>query len=105
MPPIAALHPPAHSPHIAAAHLEKTRPTFGIALSDQMARDNVDVPPIVEKCCVAIEKYGLDQQGLYRTNGTHTKVQKLRERLDRGAYRVPACACSSVPALALATES
>ena len=50
-----------------------------------MERDDVDVPPIVQKCCEAIEKYGLDQQGLYRINGTHTKVQKLKERLDKGA--------------------
>ena len=49
-----------------------------------MARDDVDVPPIMVKCCEAIEKYGLDQQGLYRINGTHPKVQKLKERLDRG---------------------
>ena len=56
-----------------------------------MERDDVDVPPIVQKCCEAIEKYGLDQQGLYRINGTHTKVQKLKERLDKGACAAAAC--------------
>ena len=49
-----------------------------------MARDDVDVPPIMVKCCEAIEKYGLDQQGIYRIGGTHSKVMKLKERLDRG---------------------
>lgn len=44
----------------------------------------MDVPPIVTKCCETIEKYGLDQQGIYRIGGTHSKVMKLKERLDRG---------------------
>ena len=83
-----ALAGPGHSPGGAHAPLERGgRATFGVPLAEQMARDDVDVPPIVLKCCEAIEKYGLDQQGLYRINGTHLKVQKLKERLDRGMYR------------------
>ena len=50
-----------------------------------MARDDVDVPPIMVKCCEAIEKYGLTSQGVYRIGGTMSKVVKLKERLDRGA--------------------
>ena len=49
-----------------------------------MARDDVDVPPIMVKCCEAIEKYGLTSQGIYRIGGTMSKVVKLKERLDRG---------------------
>ena len=60
------------------------RPTFGIDLAEQMNRDNVEVPPIMEKCCEAIEKYGIGMQGIYRVNGTVTKAAKLREKLDRG---------------------
>ncbi|TFY53332.1 hypothetical protein EVJ58_g9509 [Rhodofomes roseus] len=48
-----------------------------------MARDDVDVPSIMVKCCEAIEKYGLKSQGVYRIGGTMTKVAKLKERLDR----------------------
>ncbi|KAH9926242.1 GTPase activating protein [Epithele typhae] len=87
LPPIAALqhqqHVAASSPGPALAHLPKARPTFGIDLTEQMARDDVDVPPILEKMCEAIEKYGLDQQGLYRIAGTHLKVNKLKDLLDR----------------------
>ncbi|KAI0709675.1 GTPase activating protein [Cerioporus squamosus] len=83
LPPIPALHHPGSSPSLAHAYLDKGRPTFGVSLADQMARDDVDVPPIVVKCCEAIEKYGLDQQGIYRIGGTHSKVMKLKERLDR----------------------
>lgn len=63
---------------------DKGRLTFGVDLAEQMARDGVEVPPIMEKCCSAIEKYGLKSQGIYRISGTMTKVTKLKERLDKG---------------------
>ncbi|KAF7308512.1 hypothetical protein HMN09_00700300 [Mycena chlorophos] len=63
--------------------VDRGRPTFGVDLADQMTRDNVEVPPIVEKCCLAIEKYGIELQGIYRVSGTMTKVASLRQRLDR----------------------
>jgi hypothetical protein len=75
-------------------------PTFGVDLSEQMARDNVDVPPLVERCCEAIERHGLLSQGIYRLSGTMTKVNKLREKLDRGACSAPwAGACVNGRAL------
>jgi len=49
-----------------------------------MTRDDVDLPPIVVKCCEAIEKYGIEAVGIYRINGTVVKVNKLKEKLDRG---------------------
>ena len=60
------------------------RPTFGVDLAEQMARDSCEVPPILPKCCQAIEAYGLQSQGIYRLSGTTSKVAKLKERLDRG---------------------
>ncbi|OBZ66849.1 Rho GTPase-activating protein 23 [Grifola frondosa] len=63
--------------------LDRGRPTFGVDLGEQMMRDDVDVPPIMVKCCEAIEKYGLQSQGVYRISGTMTKVAKLKERLDK----------------------
>ncbi len=83
-----ALRHPGSSPGLADAYLDKGRPTSGVSLANQMARDDVDVSAIVVKCCEAIEKYGLDQQGIYRIGGTHSKVMKLKERLDRGASSV-----------------
>ncbi|KAF9461544.1 Rho GTPase activation protein [Collybia nuda] len=62
---------------------DKGRPTFGVDLAEQMARDNAEVPPIVEKCCQAIEKYGMNTQGIYRISGTTSKVANLRQRLDK----------------------
>nr|VWO96468.1 Uncharacterized protein [Ganoderma boninense] len=83
LPPIPAHHP-GSSPSVAHAHLsDKGRPTFGLHLAEQVMRDDVDVPPIVVKCCEVIEKYGLNHQGIYRVGGTHSKVMKLKTQLDR----------------------
>ena len=68
------------------SNADKARPTFAVDLADQMHRDQVEIPPVVEKCCAAIEKYGLRSKGIYRISGTHTKVMKLKERLDKGAF-------------------
>lgn len=59
---------------------------FGVDLAEQMARDGVDIPLVMEKCCTAIEKYGLRSQGIYRISGTMSKVAKLKERLDKGKF-------------------
>lgn len=64
--------------------IEQGRPTFGIDLGEQMARDDVEVPPIMKKCCEAIEKYGIQSQGVYRISGTMSKVQSLKAKLDKG---------------------
>lgn len=63
---------------------DRPRPTFGIDLAEQMTRDNAELPPIIEKCCQAIEKHGIRSQGIYRVNGTTRKVIQLKEKLDRG---------------------
>ncbi|KAJ7180639.1 Rho GTPase activation protein [Mycena filopes] len=74
---------PAPSPNGANGIQDRGRPTFGVDLADQMTRDNVEVPLIMEKCCQAIEKYGIESQGIYRLSGTVTKVANLRQRLDK----------------------
>lgn len=63
---------------------DKGRPTFGVDLAEQMLRDDVDVPPVVVKCCEAIERHGMTVQGIYRVGGTVSKINKLKERLDKG---------------------
>lgn len=56
-----------------------------------MARDNVELPAILEKCCTAIEKHGLQSQGIYRISGMARKVASLKERLDKGSYLSALC--------------
>lgn len=59
------------------------RPTFGVHLTEQMLRDNMELPKIVEKCCKHIQERGLDVVGIYRLSGTTSKVQKLKSLFDR----------------------
>ncbi|KAJ3503257.1 hypothetical protein NMY22_g18312 [Coprinellus aureogranulatus] len=62
---------------------DRGKPTFGVDLALQMARDNAEVPPIVLKCSQAIEKYGMNSQGVYRVSGMTSKVLNLKQRLDK----------------------
>ncbi|KAG8990296.1 hypothetical protein FRB90_001831 [Tulasnella sp. 427] len=76
----------AYPPAIAKAmqqYPDRGRPTFGVQLEEQMIRDNLEVPRILEKCCEAIETYGLSSMGIFRLSGTNSKVQKLKVMLDR----------------------
>ncbi len=52
-------------------------------LATQMARDNVETPPILEKCAEAIEAIGIQSMGIYRLSGTSSKVQRLRSKFDQ----------------------
>ncbi|SPC63250.1 related to GTPase-activating protein beta-chimerin [Ustilago sp. UG-2017b] len=58
------------------------RPIFGVDLAEQMARDKVEVPPILEKCATAIEEMGIENMGIYRLSGTTSKVQRLKASFD-----------------------
>lgn len=53
-----------------------------------MARDKVEVPLLMVKCCEAIEKHGIESQGIYRVSGMKSKVAGLKARLDKGELRI-----------------
>ncbi|GAA5985878.1 hypothetical protein JCM11641_005330 [Rhodosporidiobolus odoratus] len=74
---ISSAYSPANTP------AAPTRPTFGVDLGEQMARDGVEVPRVLEKCAEAIELHGLDSMGIYRLSGTTSRVQRLKAALDR----------------------
>ncbi|RXK35170.1 GTPase activating protein [Tremella mesenterica] len=61
-----------------------TGATFGVDLGEQLARDGSEVPKVVEKCAEAIEEYvGLESMGIYRLSGIASRVQALKQALDR----------------------
>ncbi|XP_041029390.1 rho GTPase-activating protein 27-like isoform X1 [Carcharodon carcharias] len=51
---------------------------FGCVLEDLCQRENNTVPNFVVKCIQAVEKRGLDIDGLYRVSGNLAIIQKLR---------------------------
>lgn len=65
-----------------------SRPTFGVDLGEQMLRDGVEVPRILEECAAVIEEHGLDTIGIYRLSGMTSRVQRLKAKLDRDVESV-----------------
>ncbi|XP_037836735.1 rho GTPase-activating protein 15 isoform X2 [Kryptolebias marmoratus] len=55
---------------------------FGCHLADLCAQENTTVPGFVDKCIKAVEKRGLDIDGLYRVSGNLAVIQKLRFKAD-----------------------
>ncbi|KAL6305482.1 Rho GTPase activation protein, partial [Sparassis latifolia] len=84
LPTIPALrsHPPTAKANSSAHVVDKGQPTFGVDLAEQMVCDGEDLPPIMIKCRQAIEKYGLQSQGIYRIGGS-VRIAEMKERLDR----------------------
>ncbi|GAA5850966.1 hypothetical protein JCM3766R1_003960 [Sporobolomyces carnicolor] len=71
------------SPPSSSAVAITSQPTFGVDLGEQMMRDAVETPRVLEKCAEAIERHGLDSMGIYRLSGTTSRVQRLKLALDR----------------------
>ncbi|XP_076023650.1 rho GTPase-activating protein 27-like isoform X2 [Genypterus blacodes] len=55
---------------------------FGCHLDTLCHRENTTVPKFVEKCIRAVERKGLDVDGIYRVSGNLAVIQKLRHRAD-----------------------
>ncbi|KAL7372773.1 hypothetical protein ABVT39_022201 [Epinephelus coioides] len=55
---------------------------FGCHLATLCAQERTSVPSFVEKCIRAVEKRGLDIDGLYRVSGNLAIIQKLRFKAD-----------------------
>ncbi|XP_048871359.1 rho GTPase-activating protein 27-like isoform X4 [Brienomyrus brachyistius] len=55
---------------------------FGCPLVTLCAQERTTIPRFVEKCINAVEKRGLDIDGLYRVSGNLAVIQKLRHKAD-----------------------
>lgn len=57
---------------------------FGVPLDILAAREKRNVPLVVEKLLSHIEKYGLEDVGLYRISGSVGAINSLKQAFDRG---------------------
>ncbi|XP_034715868.1 rho GTPase-activating protein 27 isoform X2 [Etheostoma cragini] len=55
---------------------------FGCHLATLCAQERTTIPSFVEKCIKAVEKRGLEIDGLYRVSGNLAVIQKLRFKAD-----------------------
>ena len=71
-----------------------SRPVFGVDLEELSARDQSAVPMVVYQCMQAVDLFGLEVEGIYRTSGTATHVTALRDAFNNNApnldFRNPA---------------
>ncbi|KAL4222273.1 Rho GTPase-activating protein 27 [Mactra antiquata] len=57
---------------------------FGADLKQICAKEKTRVPKFVETTIAAIEKRGLDHEGIYRVGGNVSQIQKVRMMVDQG---------------------
>ncbi|KAM6957818.1 rho GTPase-activating protein 27 [Aplochiton taeniatus] len=55
---------------------------FGCHLDTLCHRENSTIPKFLEKCIRAVERRGLDVDGIYRVSGNLAVIQKLRHKAD-----------------------
>ena len=70
------------SPKLQAAYLDlggKSNRVFGGNLPAE------GVAPIILGCCAAINREGLDSEGIFRKQGSATKIRTLRANYSKGA--------------------
>ena len=60
------------------------RPVFGVSLEDLYYRDHSAVPMIVYQCVQAVDLFGLDVEGVYRTSGSASHLVEMKAMFDHG---------------------
>jgi Rho GTPase-activating protein RGD1 len=64
--------------------LPPLNPVFGVTLDELFRRDGTAVPPIIHQCTVAVELFGLDVEGIYRTSGSNPHIMEMKAMFDNG---------------------
>ncbi|XP_068602400.1 rho GTPase-activating protein 15 isoform X2 [Brachionichthys hirsutus] len=70
---------------------------FGCRLSTLCEREGTTVPRFVHFCLDAVDKRGLEVDGIYRVSGNLATVQKLRFVIDQGGSTEPASSDTMKP--------
>jgi hypothetical protein len=75
----------------ARPHLAPLKPVFGVSLGELLHRDNTVVPTIVYQCVQAVDLFGLDTEGIYRTSGFAPHIMEMKAMFNHGKH--VACCC------------
>lgn len=65
------------------------KPVFGLSLNETFQRDGTAVSPVIMQCTLAVELFGMDTEGIYRTSGSAPVVADLRSLFDHGKSPTP----------------
>jgi hypothetical protein len=64
------------------------RPIFGVHLQEIFAREQSPVPVVVFQCILAVDLFGLENEGIYRVSGNAREVAQLKAQFDSEAHLV-----------------
>ena len=67
-------------------NLPPLNPVFGVSLDELFRRDNSAVPMIVYQCVQAVDLFGLDVEGIYRTSGSAPHIMEMKAMFDNGKF-------------------
>ena len=82
--PAQTYHTPSNPSSPLHPELPPLKPVFGVSLEDLFNRDGSAVPMLVHQCLQAVDLFGLEVEGIYRTSGTASHVSKLRAIFNNG---------------------
>ncbi|XP_023933101.1 rho GTPase-activating protein 45 [Lingula anatina] len=68
--------------------VERRMTMFGVDFNDHLQETQSDIPCVVAKCILEIDKRGLDTKGIYRVSGVKSKVERLCQSFENGAETV-----------------
>ncbi|ERF76826.1 hypothetical protein EPUS_08006 [Endocarpon pusillum Z07020] len=68
--------------------LPPLNPVFGVTLDELFHRDGTAVPSIVNQCTSAVEFFGLDVEGIYRTSGSNPHIMEMKAMFDNDSSQV-----------------
>lgn len=71
------------------SNLPPLRPVFGVSLDELFQRDSSAVPTIVYECVKAVDTYGLETEGIYRTSGSAPNIMQMKSQFDHGTSPLP----------------
>jgi hypothetical protein len=70
-------------PNACVPDLKKIRGILGIDLTTIVQAHNVQLPFVIVKCVLEVEKRGLQQEGIYRISGFADEIETLKLALDK----------------------
>jgi len=79
IPPSTPRRPETNRPNLAP-----TKPVFGVPLNELFRRDGSAVPAIVYQCVQAVDLFGLETEGIYRTSGSAHHIMEMKAMFDHG---------------------
>ncbi|ANB13929.1 Rgd1p [Sugiyamaella lignohabitans] len=65
-----------------------SRPSFGTPLDVLLDYEEATVPRVVFQCIQAVDNFGLEVEGIYRTSGNNNQVQEIKRLFDLDAASV-----------------